>query len=201
MFYLSGLMPTYRHKETGERFFFIHIPRTAGRFLQENIKQNGFESEQNIWGTIDGVEITHLHREMYEEHLEVKGIPHISVVRDPLERYISLKSYTNTVYPKGWFRPSVEYVTENTHIWYFEDGLGDDFSSWISSILKIKFIVTELKSNYTYNQLGQKLILEYMDSNYQKNEKTFEDVEYVKDFYKLDYLRWSRYKRLTPSSE
>lgn len=194
-------MPTYRHKETGERFFFIHIPRTAGRFLQENIKQNGFESEQNIWGTIDGVEITHLHREMYEEHLEVKGIPHISVVRDPLERYISLKSYTNTVYPKGWFRPSVEYVTENTHIWYFEDGFGDDFSSWISSILKIKFIVTELKSNYTYNQLGQKLILEYMDSNYQKNEKTFEDVEYVKDFYKLDYLRWSRYKPLTPTAE
>ena len=194
-------MPTYRHKETGERFFFIHIPRTAGRFLQENIRQNGFESEQNIWGTIDGVEITHLHREMYEEHLEVKGIPHISVVRDPLERYISLKSYTNTVYPKGWFRPSVEYVTENTHIWYFEDGLGDDFSSWISSILKIKFIVTELKSNYTYNQLGQKLILEYMDSNYQKNEKTFEDVEYVKDFYKLDYLRWSRYKPLTPTAE
>jgi len=201
MFYLSGLMPTYRHKETGERFFFIHIPRTAGRFLQENIKQNGFESEQNIWGTIDGVEITHLHREMYEEHLEVKGIPHISVVRDPLERYISLKSYTNTVYPKGWFRPSVEYVTENTYIWYFEDGFGDDFSSWISSILKIKFIVTELKSNYTYNQLGQKLILEYMDSNYQKNEKTFEDVEYVKDFYKLDYLRWSRYKPLTPTAE
>ena len=194
-------MPTYRHKETGERFFFIHIPRTAGRFLQENIKQNGFESEQNIWGTIDGVEITHLHREMYEEHLEVKGIPHISVVRDPLERYISLKSYTNTVYPKGWFRPSVEYVTENIHIWYFEDGFGDDFSSWISSILKIKFIVTELKSNYTYNQLGQKLILEYMDSNYQKNEKTFEDVEYVKDFYKLDYLRWSRYKPLTPTAE
>ena len=201
MFYLSGLMPTYRHKETGERFFFIHIPRTAGRFIQENIKQNGFESEQDIWGTIDDVEITHLHREMYEEHLEVKGIPHISVVRDPLERYISLKSYTNTVYPKGWFRPSVEYVTENTHIWYFEDGFGDDFSSWISSILKIKFIVTELKSNYTYNQLGQKLILEYMDPNYQKNEKTLEDVEYVKDFYKFDYLRWSRYNPLTPPSE
>ena len=194
-------MPTYRHKETGERFFFIHIPRTAGRFIQENMKQNGFESEQDIWDTIDDVEITHLHREMYEEHLEVKGIPHISVVRDPLERYISLKSYTNTVYPKGWFRPSVEYVTENTHIWYFEDGFGDDFSSWISSILKIKFIVTELKSNYTSNQLGQKLILEYMDPNYQKNEKTLEDVEYVKDFYKLDYLRWSRYNPLTSPAE
>lgn len=199
MFYPSGLMPTYRHKETGQRFFFIHIPRSAGRFLQENIKQNGFEPEQDIWSKIDGIEISHLHRELYEKHLKVKDIPHISVARDPLERYISLKSYT--VYPKGWFRPSVDYITENTHIWHFEDGFGDDFSDWLSSILKMKFIVRELKKNYTYNQLGQKLILEYMDSNYQKKEKTFEDVEYVKDFYKLDYLRWPRYKLLTPPTD
>ena len=74
-------------------------------------------------------------------------------------------------------------------------------NDWLSSILKMKFIVRELKKNYTYNQLGQKLILEYMDSNYQKKEKTFEDVEYVKDFYKLDYLRWPRYKLLTPPTD
>ena len=42
-------MPSYRHKETGKRFLFIHIPRTAGRFLQENFKLNGFEPEQLIW--------------------------------------------------------------------------------------------------------------------------------------------------------
>ena len=33
-------MPTYQHRETRKRFLFIHVPRTAGRFLQENIKQN-----------------------------------------------------------------------------------------------------------------------------------------------------------------
>ena len=72
-------MPIYQHKETRKRFFFIHVPRTAGRFLQENIKQNGFEPEQKIWKTIDGVEITHLYRELYEKHLDVEDIPHISV--------------------------------------------------------------------------------------------------------------------------
>ena len=41
--------------------------------------------------------------------------------------------------------------------------------------------------------IGQKLILDYMDSDYQKHEKTVEDEEYVRNFYKLDYLRWSRY--------
>ena len=72
-------MPTYHHKETEKRFFFIHAPRTAGRFLQENIKQNGFEPEQKIWKTIDGVEITHLHRELYEKHLDVEDLSLIHI--------------------------------------------------------------------------------------------------------------------------
>jgi hypothetical protein len=184
-------MPTYHHKETGKRFFFIHIPRTAGRFLQENIKQNGFEPEQKIWKTIDGVEITHLHRELYEKDLDVGGIPHISIVRDPLERYLSLYSYP--YHPKGWFRPQVDYITDNTHIWYFENGFDNDFSNWLSSILKMEFNVKELNSNYIHNELGQRLILEYMDPDYKKNEKSVEDEEYVRNFCKLDYLRWSRY--------
>ena len=61
-------MPTYQHKETRKRFFFIHVPRTAGRFLQENIKQNGFEPEQKIWKTIDGVEII---QKNFQQYLKV----------------------------------------------------------------------------------------------------------------------------------
>ena len=57
----------------------------------------------------------------------------------------------------------------------------------------MKFNVRKLNSNHIYNELGQKLILDYMDSDYQKHEKTVEDEEYVRNFYKLDYLRWSRY--------
>ena len=36
-------MPTYRHKENGKRFLFIHIPKTAGRFIQENIILNEYK--------------------------------------------------------------------------------------------------------------------------------------------------------------
>ena len=155
-------MPIYQHKETRKRFFFIHVPRTAGRFLQENIKQNGFEPEQSIWKAIDGVETAHLHRELYEKNLDVENIPHISIVRDPLERYISLKSYI--CHPKGWFRPQVDYVSDKTHVWYFEDGFNDNFSNWLSSILKMKINIKKLSSNHIYNELGQKLTLDYMDS-------------------------------------
>ena len=64
-------MPTYKHKDTGKRFFFIHIPKTAGRFLQQNFINNNFEPEQNIWDWIDGIETAHFHRELYQKHLNI----------------------------------------------------------------------------------------------------------------------------------
>ena len=29
-------MATFRHKPTGKRFLFVHIPRTGGRFVEAN---------------------------------------------------------------------------------------------------------------------------------------------------------------------
>ena len=55
-------MPTFRHRSTGKRFLFIHIPRTAGRFIGENLLGNDFEVEHKIWDSIDGIEIAHFHR-------------------------------------------------------------------------------------------------------------------------------------------
>jgi hypothetical protein len=181
-------MPTYYHKETGKRFLFIHIPRTGGRFLQENFKLNGFESEQKIWKSIDGIEITHLSRELYEKHLNVKGIPHIAIIRDPLERYLSLSSYS--FHPKDWFRRQVDYLTKDTFLWKFEDGFGNDFSDWIGKILDMDFVIREFDKNYIYNEIGQKLTLEYMQPNYKKISNTVEISNYVKSYYSEDYDLW-----------
>ena len=82
-------MPTYRHS-SGKRFLFVHIPRTAGRFLEENFKENGFDLEQDdIWKSVDGIELAHFHRELYENHLEVENIPHFVVIRNPIDRFFS----------------------------------------------------------------------------------------------------------------
>lgn len=60
-------MPTYKQSVVSypnptKRFLFVHIPRTAGRFLEENFLDNGFEPEQKIWDTLDGIEIAHFDR-------------------------------------------------------------------------------------------------------------------------------------------
>ena len=90
-------MATYRHS-SGKRFLFIHIPRTAGRFLEENFKYNGFQDEYEIWNSIDGIEVAHFHRELYEKYLDVKGIPHITIVRNPIDRFFSASIFLKRMY-------------------------------------------------------------------------------------------------------
>ena len=192
LYYHFGIvdqMPTYRHKDTGKRFFFIHIPKTAGRFLQQNFINNNFEPEQNIWNWIDGIETAHFHRELYQKHLNIKDIKHVTIVRDPLQRYLSLKTHN---YPdsKNWLRPQVDYVTEETNIWKFEHGFDEKFSTWLSEVLETHIKIKELDSDYTYNEKGQKLFLEYKDPNYKKIESTDEIVNHVKSFYQEDYKLW-----------
>ena len=84
-------MPTYRHQlGTGKRFHRIHIPRTAGRFFHENIISNNFLPEQEFANVyVDWYEVVHFHKELYEEHLDVKGIPSIAIVRNPIDKFIA----------------------------------------------------------------------------------------------------------------
>ena len=38
---------------------------------------------------------------------------------------------------RSWYRPQVDFMTDKTHIWKFENGLGDNFVSWLSGILGV----------------------------------------------------------------
>ena len=38
-------MAIFRHVESGKRFLFIHIPRTAGRFVEHNLQAQGWEQD------------------------------------------------------------------------------------------------------------------------------------------------------------
>ena len=91
---------------------------------------------------------------------------------------------------ENWLRPQVDYVTEETNIWKFEDGFDEKFSTWLSEMLETHIKVKELDSDYTYNHKGQRLFLEYKDPNYEKIESTDEIVNHVKSFYQEDYKLW-----------
>ena len=90
-------MPTFKHS-LGKRVFFAHIPRTAGRFIEENLKHNDCIIEQDIWKSVEGIEVAHFHREYYEKYLDVENIPHFSIVRNPIDRFIGASIYIKRMY-------------------------------------------------------------------------------------------------------
>jgi len=157
-------MPVYKHKDTGTRFLFVHIPRTAGRFFQSNLNENGFKLEHDANGSIEGIEVLHFHRELYEKYLDVEGIPHIAIIRNPIDRFFGASSFLKRMYGEdiqelmedelyffqmlenfplteavNWYRSQLDFLSDKTHVWKFESGFGEDFSQWVSEILGVPF--------------------------------------------------------------
>ena len=196
-------MGTYRHRETGKRFLFVHIPRTGGRFIEVNLEKNGWEMEPiEQYGIphyqhsfIDDCEIAHFYRQLYEKHCDIEGIPQIAVIRNPVDRFISASTYLLTLYGKkiqqrmedydefisvmenfhndldietlNWWRPQVEFLTDKTHIWKFEDGLGDSFGKWMSEKLEVSFEI-DLSVSYSGNK--------YEDLKLDKSDKLVQNI-------------------------
>ena len=166
-------MPVYRHNivsfpET-KRFHFIHIPRTAGRFIDAVIEDNNFKLDHSTVGTIDGSDIIHLHRELYEKYLDTKNMPHIAVIRNPIDRFISASMFFKRMYgddiqeqmedplmfsmmlenfplPQAvnWFRPQADFLADGTNVWRFEDGFKEEFGDWMSEVLGVPFTVRDV---------------------------------------------------------
>jgi len=97
-------VPIFHHKKTDGRFFFIHIPRTAGRFLYKNFIMNGYGVEHHLTKKmieekdlpnylfrtpVEGVEISHTHCSLYSKWKSIKGLSSIAVVRNPIDRFFS----------------------------------------------------------------------------------------------------------------
>ena len=179
-------MPTYRHQATGKRFLFVHIPRTGGRFFESNLEENGWvvehkrifdrseiyiklnvsisTSQTRIWDSVEGIEIAHFHRELYEKYLDVDDIPHIAIVRNPIDKFFSASIYLKRMYGDdiqevmeedfyskmkkfpcsqavNWFRPQVDFLSDKTQVWRFEDGFGKQFAEWVSEIVDVPFYI------------------------------------------------------------
>ena len=217
-------MATFRHEPTGKRFLFAHIPRTAGRFVEANLlRLNDYHWHDlgkildgtiqltwrddpkivKMYDSVEGIELDHFHRELYEKYLDVEGIPHVSIVRNPVERFVSASHLLTRTYGEdiqelmedemmfysmlqnfpstestAWFRSQIDFMTEKTHIWKFENGLGDAFFKWLGDIVGV-----ELK--YSDD-------IEYItaEDEHKKLEKTPALVNNLKRLYRKDYERF-----------
>ena len=163
-------MPTFVHKETGKKIFFAHIPRTAGRFVEANLLENGFDwgdshldTGLGVMSVVNNIEIAHYHRKYYQKYLNVEeDTLQFSIVRNPLTRFISGSIYLKRTYGNdiqsqmedpmlfgsmiqnlpfegswNWYRPQVDFLSNQTYVWKFENKIGDEFAAWLSDIIGI----------------------------------------------------------------
>jgi len=157
---------------TGGRFIEVNLEKNGWEV--EPIDQYGIPHYQHSF--IEDCEIAHFHRDLYEKYCDIEGIEQIAVVRNPVDKFFSASTYLITVYGKevqekledydemvsiienfpmsetlSWWRPQVDFVTDTTHIWKFENGLGTDFGDWMSEKLGVPFEIDKY-ANYAMNR-------------------------------------------------
>ena len=74
----------------------------------------------------------------------------------------------------NWFRPQMDFITDDTNIWKFEDGFGSDFDEWLSEILGVEYKTKDVP----YNELST--------NETKKLEKTAKLVNNITGLYRKD---------------
>ena len=105
-------MPMMCYKNN--KFFFIHIPRTAGRFLVDNLGHHGCKiihpfideplafTSPYIRQKIEGVQMLHAHENIYKKWDKAKDIPHFTIVRNPIDRFFSASSIASLDFEQSY---------------------------------------------------------------------------------------------------
>ena len=217
-------MAIFKHVESGKRFLFVHIPRTAGRFVEQNLEAQGWEWENidknielsrqkypntvRMYDSVEGIEIAHFHKEYYEKYLDVKDIPHVSIVRNPIDRFISASIWLTRCYgddiqesmedpmmfssllhnfpvPESlnWYRPQVDFMSDKTHVWKFEERVGKKFSSWISGIVGV-----DIKMDQYLQYKTDPLMRE--ESSTSRLKRTDSLIDNLRVFYRKDFSKF-----------
>ena len=203
-------MPTFTHTPTEKKVFFAHIPRTAGRYVDANLLwRNNFtwdeidlDTGNGVMTVLHGEEIAHWHKDLYEEHLNVKDIPNFSIVRNPVDRFISGSVYLKRLYGNdsqeqfedphlffsmianiplvdpsfsaNWFRSQVDFMNDKTKIWKYEDGMGENFVNWLGDLIGVDLKFDEDIDYPKSKDEGNKL------------DKTPQIIDNVKQLYRKD---------------
>ena len=116
-----------------------------------------------VMSVVNGVEIAHYHRKHYQKYLNVtEDISQFSIIRSPITKFISGSIYLKRRYGNNiqsqmedpimfgsmiknlpfegswnWYRPQVDFLSNQTHIWKFENKIGNEFAAWLSNIIGV----------------------------------------------------------------
>jgi hypothetical protein len=187
-----------------KNIYFVHIPRTGGRYVSKIISDNYpceyYDFDKEV--LFKDKEVQHLTHSEYEEFLNYKPLKTFTVVRDPINRFVS--SLANSKFEKevdlilkdqesfnkfinysiidkknigNWFIPQINFIDYRTKIWKFEDGFGDNFFKWLQNNFDLLIQNKTASAEFFINKIDYKF----------KVDLTNEQKNYIKNYYYKDY--------------
>ena len=83
-------------------------------------------------------------------------------------------------YPESanWFRSQVDFVTDKTHVWKFENGFGDNFTNWLSGIVGVDLTFDKEVQYPKQRDEGNKFNL------------TSKHIDNIRDYYSEDFTEF-----------
>tara|TARA_R100001463_G_scaffold7749_1_gene24546 strand:- start:435 stop:1022 length:588 start_codon:yes stop_codon:yes gene_type:complete len=157
-------------EKKNKKIYFVHIPRTGGRFVHNLFEHNNFLVNLSNDFPYKNYEFMHLHHELLCNFNFYKNNKKFTIVRNPLDRFMSFAKFDMYRNNKGhtfrlktkedvldyielcskahfrysnWLRPQSEFVSKDCKIWKFEDGLKDNFLQFLKINFDIKLDYVE----------------------------------------------------------
>ena len=188
-----------------KKIFFVHIPRTAGRYVGYLLNKNGYLCyHNNNLIHFKEKEIQHLTYPEHDIYLLQNPFKKFTITREPIDRCISaLTSFAKINEDKieqifksqdsfdsfvnesrvndetNWFVPQVHFIDYKTKIWRYEDKLFSSFYKWLYKNFDIKIKNIQYKSKEYMESIKTPIDNKVDLSNKQKS--------FIKNYYYQDY--------------
>ena len=192
------------------KFYFIHIPKTGGRYLKKLFTNNfnvvgekTLETKSSLYP--DFLQV-HLHYPLYIQKQKYK---YFTIVRDPFDKIVSQLRFEflgdNKIFEKlcdkdfflnfvekqrsfhslhnNWYRPQVDFITEQTYVWHYSLGLGPSFREWLGHNFNLK--IHKFEGNYD----------KFKDEEIEINGNLSKLKENIYLYFRNDLLRSKEYLR------
>jgi hypothetical protein len=181
-----------------QKIYFSHVPRTGGRFIKNTLIQNNHDVRSYFYNAYyREKEIPHLTYPEYEQFLNYIPLKSFAVVREPVDRFISMikhnwtfneakinkmfrtqEDFNQTINGEilnassNWYVPQINFINYDTKIWKFEDGFGEKWVEWMMNNFELKITEFPIKEK------------DYAINNISLNK---DKIQYIKNYYYKDY--------------
>lgn len=200
-----------------EKFYYVHIPRTAGRYIRELFLFNNYTAEyDDVFGSylVNGLIASHVHFPFYNYYMNADNYKNFTIVRNPIDRIWSALDITykrkksphikdtflKDLEDKSFFFDYIDYERshESYHNNWFRPQL--DFVSHKTLIYKYEmgidkrfvfWINKTLNLNLDYLQEKRYPRMNEESLYPQKNQITRKIKRNIKDYYVEDFRKFN----------